>query len=801
MALGRAAGREAGQGPVPEREAAGRRGLPRRIADLLLGRGMTLGLAVGALLLGIATFTVLADGNPFGPTRPGVELGLMLVSLLVLVLLGASLAGRLVRVWAERRRGSAGARLHVRLVLLFGVVSVVPAILVAGFAAAFFNLGIQAWFGDRVRTALEASRQVAQAYLEEHRNNIRGDALAMANDLNRAGSLLLADQGRSFAQVLATHTLLRGLTEAVVFDPTLRRPMAQYGPTANFELDPPPDWAIDIARQGDVAVLPDEQSGRVRAVVALDSRPMLMLVIGRPVDPEVVNNQQRAEREVAQYELLDRNRYGLQVTFIMIFAVAALLVLLAAVLIGLVLANQLARPIGRLIVAAERVRAGDLSTRVEEAATDEELSSLTRAFNRMTNQLAAQRSELMQAYRQIDDRRRFTETVLAGVSAGVVGLEPDGRINLPNRRASELLGLDLDAAIGLPLAAVVPEFAPLLQRIGEENGAAPERPGTAEIRIGPPSNRRTLLAQLGAELQPAQDGSKAPRIAGYVVTFDDITELLSAQRKAAWADVARRIAHEIKNPLTPIQLSAERLKRRYLKEIQSDPDTFRACTDTIVRQVGDIGRMVDEFSAFARMPQPVIKPEDLSQVVREALVLQRDAHPEIEYRIMLPEAAPVVPCDRRLIGQALTNLLQNAADAVAMRAQAEVLDTPARPPGEVVGHITVRIEPGEDMVAIAVEDDGIGLPQGDERERLAEPYVTHKAKGTGLGLAIVKKIMEDHGGRLGLEDRPRGPQAAGDASSAGARAVLTLPWRPAQDRPAMGDNDRPDGSMRRAHGA
>ncbi|MFC7475009.1 ATP-binding protein [Dankookia sp. GCM10030260] len=764
---------------------------------------MTLGLAVGALLLGIATFTVLSNGSPFGPTRPGVELGLMLVSVLVLCLLGASLAGRLVRVWAERRRGSAGSRLHVRLVLLFGVVAVVPAILVAGFAAAFFNLGIQAWFGDRVRTALEASRQVAQAYLEEHRNNIRGDALAMANDLNRAGSLLLTDQGRSFAQVLATHTLLRGLTEAVVFDPTLRRPMAQYGPTANYELDPPPDWAMDIARQGEVAVLPDEQAGRVRAVVALDSRPMLMLVIGRPVDPEVVNNQQRAEREVSQYEQLDRNRYGLQLTFIMIFAVATLLVLLAAVLIGLVLANQLARPIGRLIVAAERVRAGDLSTRVEESAADEELSSLTRAFNRMTNQLAAQRAELMQAYRQIDDRRRFTEAVLAGVSAGVVGLEPDGRINLPNRRASELLGLDLDAGIGLPLAAVVPEFAALLDRVAEEDAHGPDRAITAEIRIGPPSNRRTLLAQVGAELQASAEDGRAPRVAGYVLTFDDITELLSAQRKAAWSDVARRIAHEIKNPLTPIQLSAERLKRRYLKQITNDPETFIACTDTIVRQVGDIGRMVDEFSAFARMPQPVIKPEDLAQVVREALVLQRDAHPRIAYRVELPEAAPVVPCDRRLLGQALTNLLHNAADAVTMRiqgeTQAEAADAAPRPPGEVIGHITVRIEPGEDMVAIAVEDDGIGLPQGDERERLAEPYVTHKAKGTGLGLAIVKKIMEDHGGRLGLEDRPRDP-GAGD-ESAGARAVLTLPWRSAQDRPLAGDNDRPDGSMRRAHGA
>lgn len=783
-------GRAAG---LPPEEA---RSLPRRIADLLLGRAMTLALAVGALLLGIATFSVLSDGSPFGPTRPGTVVGIVLVNLSVLALLGASLAGRLVRVWAERRRGSAGSRLHVRLVLLFGVVAVVPAILVAGFAALFFNLGIQSWFSDRVRTALEASLAASRAYLEEHRGNIRADALAMANDLNRA-SVLLPDNGLAFARVLATHTALRGLTEAIVFEPTLGRVVAHAGLSTGYVLDPPPAWAIELARAGDVAVLPGESEGRVRAVVALDPTSGLMLLIGRPVDPKVIEHMERTEAAVTAYEQLDRNRSGLQITFVMIFAIAALLVLLAAVLIGLVLANQLARPIGRLIVAAERVRAGDLATRVEEGAADEEVASLARAFNRMTNQLAAQRSELMQAYRQIDDRRRFTETVLAGVSAGVVGLETDGRINLPNRRASELLGLDLDAAIGLPLASVIPEFAPLLQALQEGGEGTPERARTAEIRIGPPSHRRTLLARIGVELQ----GSGAEReVVGYVLTFDDITELLSAQRKAAWADVARRIAHEIKNPLTPIQLSAERLKRRYLKEIQSDPDTFRACTDTIVRQVGDIGRMVDEFSAFARMPQPVIRQEDLGQVLRDALILQRDAHPEIAYTVEVPDPAPVVPCDRRLLGQALTNLLQNAADAIAARLGAENEDQAVRTAGEIRGHITVRIEPQEDEVAIVVEDDGIGLPQGDERERLTEPYVTHKAKGTGLGLAIVKKIMEDHGGRLGLEDRSRGEEPQGTGIG-GARAVLTLPWRMASERASAPEHERQDGSMRRAHGA
>ncbi|WP_343895489.1 sensor histidine kinase NtrY-like [Craurococcus roseus] len=748
----------------------------------MLGRGMTLGLALGALVLGVATFSVLSNGSPFGPRRDGVVVAMVLVNLAVLLLLGASLAGRLVRVWAERRRGSAGSRLHVRLVLLFSGVAVVPALLVAGFAALFFNLGIETWFSDRVRTALEASLQASRGYLEEHRNTIRGDALAMAADLSRT-RVLLPDNGIAFARVLATHTTLRNLTEAVVFDPATQRVIANSGYTTSFTLDPPGEDAIADARLGDVAVIPSGE--RVRALVSLDFGQGWMLLIGRPLDATVLTHQQSVEQAVAQYVELDRNRSGLQITFVMIFAIAALLVLMAAVLIGLVLANQLARPIGRLIVAAERVRGGDLSTRVQEGSADDEVASLSRAFNRMTNQLAAQRGELMQAYRQIDERRRFTETVLAGVSAGVVGLDTEGRINLPNRRASELLGLDLDAAIGLPLASLVPEFAPLLAAVHGGGAATPEKARTAEIRIGAPSNRRTLLARIGVELQ-AGAGGGGREVTGYVLTFDDITELLSAQRKAAWADVARRIAHEIKNPLTPIQLSAERLKRRYLKEIQSDPETFKACTDTIVRQVGDIGRMVDEFSAFARMPQPVIRPENLGQLIREALVLQRDAHPEIEYVIYQPGAAPVVPCDRRLLNQALTNLLHNAADAIAMRVAAEAMGALQRAPGETVGHITVRVAQKPDAVEIAVEDDGIGLPQGDERDRLAEPYVTHKAKGTGLGLAIVKKIMEDHGGKLGLEDAAEG---------SGARAVLSLPWRQSLDRGPPGDGDGDGGAV------
>ena len=740
---------------LPTLHAAPRpRARRRTLGDILLGKVVTLLLAAVALVLGLATFAVLSGGVSIA-LRPNLVFALVLSNLFVLLLLGAALAGRLTRVWVERRRGSAGARLHVRLVLMFSVVAVTPTILVALFATAFFNLGIQSWFNDSVRTVLQESLQASRGYLDEHRNNIRADALGMANDLTRAGQILSVNPD-AFGRILATQTALRGLTEAVIFEPVTKQVVVSAGLMSGFGVELAPNDAIEAARAGEVTLFNSTDEDRVRAVVALNSTPTLMLQIGRPVDRQILDHMQRTERAVADYQRQDENRSGLQVTFALIFAMVALLVLFAAVLTGLVMANQIARPVGGLIHAAERVRGGDLTVRVPEMQSDDEVAGLSRAFNRMTGQLSAQRAELMEAYGQLDERRRFTESVLSGVSAGVIGLDGEGRVELPNRAANELMGKDMAAATGMPLAEVIPEFGPLLA----EAAQAPERPRMAEVQVGAANRRRILLVRIAAEMTTlASNPGAGARPDGYVVTFDDITKLQSAQRKAAWADVARRIAHEIKNPLTPIQLSAERLKRRFTKEITSDPETFVQCADTIVRQVEDIGRMVDEFSAFARMPQPVIKPEDVGRVTREALILQRTAHPEIDWVTDIPERGPVAPCDRRLLGQALTNLLQNAADSVSMRPSGEGLGQPTR------GEISVSVRHSGADVTIAVSDNGIGLPD-QERERLTEPYVTHKAKGTGLGLAIVKKILEDHGGTLTLDDRP---------GHAGAVASLILP--------------------------
>ncbi|HQT64135.1 MAG: two-component sensor histidine kinase [Acidocella sp. 20-57-95] len=699
-----------------------------RLLDILLGRISTLLVASLALLLGITTFAILAGRVKLG-VHSSVAVGMSVADFAALLLLILILVGRVTRVVLERRQGAAGARLHVRLVLLFGGVAAVPAILVAIFATVFFNIGIQAWFNQRVQTALDESSQVAQGYLAEHTNDIRLDALAIANDLSQNGTIFYGD-ATGFANFLLQQTATRGLTEAVIFEPVTGQVIASAGLLAGMGATLPSSTEIAAARSGQVAVISAPDATLERAVIQLDSTPPLMLLIERPIDPAILDHVQKTQAAVAEYQRLSQNRNGLEISFALIFATVALLVLSAAVLIGLVIANQIARPIGYLMRAAERVRAGDLTVRVPETTTGDEVAGLSRAFNRMTDQLAAQRAELMVAYGQLDERRRFTETVLAGVSAGVIGLDAQGRIELPNRAAAEFLGIDLQARLGEKLADVAPEFAPMIEAVM----TAPERPMTGEIEHGPAMQKRVLLVRIGAEI-------KAGMADGFIVTFDDVTELLSAQRKAAWADVARRIAHEIKNPLTPIQLSAERLKRRFSREITSDVEGFAQCADTIVRHVGDIGRMVDEFSTFARMPAPVMKSESLERIAREALVLQRVASREIDFTVEILGPDLRAMCDRRLIGQALTNLLQNAVDAVAMR------------PGAHQVKLQLFAEAGN--AVLRVIDDGIGLPETD-RAKLMEPYVTHKTKGTGLGLAIVRKIMEDHGGQLTLDAAPDG---------------------------------------------
>ncbi len=705
-------------------------------------------LIVAALASGIATFTSMSGWGERGPNATAT-LVLLNIDLLIVLGLTALVGARLVRLWRAHREGTVGSRLHVRLVLLFGVIAMTPTLLIAVFSTLFFTFGVQTWFGDRVRTAVTESAAIARAYLAEHQQAIKADALAVANDINRQWTQLSSGDPLLRDQFLSTQAAFRGLTEAVIFTSDLQV-IAKAGYTFALQTgEQIPFPAIATANIGQVAVLTGQSSDRVRALVKLESYPAAYLLVGRFVDANVLARLARTEEAVSEYMRLEGERSELEISFTVLFAVVALLLLLVSVWFGLALATRLARPVIELISAAERVRAGDLTVRVQESdAVDDELSYLSRAFNRMTKRLGEQQTALRDTNAQLDERRRFTETVLAGVSAGVIGLDPKGNITLPNRSASVLLGLDLAKAIGKPLAESVPEFARLL----DQARGAPQRVIQQEVQIAEGSSQKTFLVRLSVE--QAEDV-----VAGYVVTFDDITALQSAQRKAAWADVARRIAHEIKNPLTPIQLSAERLKRKYSGKLDDESGLFAQCTDTIIRHVGDIGHMVDEFSAFARLPTAVLKPADLASVACDAVMLQRHAYPHIEFVSELP--APMrLRCDTRQVGQALTNVLKNAVEAVDARFGPP--DIGKKGPGRIV----VRIETvvgGE--TAIRVIDNGVGLPQS-ERERLTEPYVTTRAKGTGLGLAIVKKILEDHGGAVILEDLP---------NETGAQVTLRFP--------------------------
>lgn len=707
---------------------------------------LPLSLSLAAVLLGIATYVALTRA-PFFGNDPTVVSVLLSLDLVALVLLGALVAQRIYAVLSKRRHNQAGSRLHVRMVSVFTMLAAAPAVLVAMFAAIFFYFGVEAWFSQRVSTALDESQAVAQAYLREHQQVLRADALAMANDLNRQAVRLSEDPVR-LTQVVSAQAYLRSLTEVIVFDGS-GKILARSGLTFALSFEPITDEMRERARQGEVVLLVSDTDDRVRALLRLDNFVDTYLFVGRLVEPRVLNHMETTQNAVKEYHDLKAHSFGIRVMITLIFAVVAMLLLLSAVWFGLNFAGQLVRPISALIAATDRVRRGDLTARVDETAgrADDELSHLGRAFNRMTDQLEAQRAELVEANRQLDLRRRFTEAVLAGVSAGVIGLDPQFRINLMNARASDFFQItNPDALTGHPLEVLAPEIADFIVSMPR---IARLRDGQVEIRrVGQPM--RTILVRLSSELHGGE-------VRGYVVTFDDVSALVAAQRKAAWADVARRIAHEIKNPLTPIQLSAERLKRKYLKEIQSDPEVFQTCTDTIIRHVEDIGQMVDEFSSFARMPTPVIKRQEIRDLCRQTLFLQSASRTDIHYVQELPEEKFYADCDGRQIAQALTNLLKNASEAIDGRPESS---SGLLPTGEI--RLTMGLTETEE-VFLSVTDNGCGLPV-EERERLTEPYVTTRAKGTGLGLAIVKKIMEDHQGNLILDDNPQGG------------AIVTLLW-------------------------
>jgi two-component system nitrogen regulation sensor histidine kinase NtrY len=703
-------------------------------SGLKLASGVLGPLAVGLALLSAAvTFLVLTGLTPIVPTHEVVVTVLLANAATVLILL-AIIVREVGIIVQARRRGRAGARLHVRIVGLFSVIAAVPAILVAIVASITLDRGLDRWFSSRTQALIANSLTVAQVYFREHAVMIRSDIMAMAFDIGRAKPLFDQDRQR-FRQFFTIQAANRNLPNVIMIhsDLSVIERTDQPRPGHDDVLPPAAGALADVSEsEPQVALLTEAKT--VAAVIKLRGYDDAYLYVSRPVDPRVAEQLEATQASVAEYASLQERRLGVQVAFALMYTVIALIVLLSAVWIGLNFAKSLVAPIRRLIGAADQVSTGNLYVQVPVRPGEGDLAQLGETFNKMTQELRTQRDDLMRAHNLIDSRRRFTEAVLAGASAGVIGVDADGKISILNRSAEKLIGRIEADALGRPVAEVVPELGALFSEA--RNGF--QRLVQGQVMINRGGRDRNLSVRVTTEQSAAVQH-------GYVITLDDITDLVAAQRTSAWADVARRIAHEIKNPLTPIQLSAERLRRKYGAAISEDKAVFEQCTDTIVRQVEDIKRMVDEFSRFARMPKPVMAAEDVADTVRQVVFLMRVGHADLDIEVETPEGPLSAEFDRRLISQGLTNIIKNAAEAIA-----------AVPPGELDrGRIKLQVKRDGGDIIVDVFDNGIGLPK-DNRNRLLEPYVTTREKGTGLGLAIVGRILEDHGGSIELNDLPKG---------------------------------------------
>jgi two-component system nitrogen regulation sensor histidine kinase NtrY len=673
--------------------------------------------AVALVVMLGSGYLALTSARDPGELVPSGQAAALLIGTLIPAMALLVLAGRRLAI---RRAGSTSARLHVNLVFFFSLVAAIPTILVAVFASFLFQWGVQFWFSDDRRGILENSIELARGYYDENQREVGGEAVAMAGDL-RFFLLEMDLTSAEFQEQYGLQAYSRELSESAIL---------QQAPDGGLRVmvivDPSEDMtrervSIDQLRRlraGEEVVVLSNQN-RTEAVTPIDRASGMYLYIARDANPRAYGQWERAQTVIESYDVLGRQGRTLQLQFnLALFGVSLALVGLA-VWFALRFADRQVKPLADLVTAAREVGAGNYALRVTGRTGPDEIGLLNRAFNRMTSQIERQTDALIGANRQLAERRAFIEAVLQSITAGIVSVDLQGQVVLMNSSAQQLL-LDRagPAPIGLELGEVAPQIATLL-RSGASNGI---------VQYSKGGDLLTLAVKV------------APAAEGHVITFEDITRQLLDQRQAAWSDVARRIAHEIKNPLTPIQLATERLQRRYRKQIEQDGELFEELTGTIIRQVGDLRKMVDEFSSFARLPKPVFRSEDAVDLVRQALFLQEVGHPEIGYRFAASGEVPKIDCDRHQFGQAMTNVLKNAAEAVDTRRREAEAD--------YRGLIEVEVEADDRFLTVSVSDNGIGLPQ--EGVRIMEPYVTTREKGTGLGLAIVKKIVEEHGGELNI---------------------------------------------------
>ncbi len=703
-------------------------------------------LVVGGPVLALTTTLLL--GAFSGPANPQLLRIILLADVIYTLILATFVARRIVRIVAARRSRSAGSKLHMRLSAVFSFIALIPTVLVAVFATITLNFGLEGWFSSRVQQVVGNSLAAAQAYEEEHRATLTADAEFLAKFIERQRPRYNFVGGGEMRDALSRgqDTMQKTLAEAFVIDggsKIIARGIRSY----LFDYEPPDPAEIERAKSGEVVLIEDWENSEFRALMALPGYSDRYLYVTRDVNGDILNLLDETKATVKLYQQLESDRGKLLFEFALIYLGFAVVVILAAMWLGLWFAEKLSRPVGRLASAVQRVAGGDLNVQVREEQGDDEIAMLGRVFNRMTRQLRNQRDTLISVNETTEQQRRLFDSVLSSVTAGVIGLDEGGRVEFINAAAMKML--DVEQSEGRALEEMTPEFSALFRRLEARGHDVAQ----GEVQITRLGVTETLLVRMVARHPVSGE------LEGFVITFDDVSDLVSAQRMAAWGDVARRIAHEIKNPLTPIQLSAERLKRKFGPQVK-DPETLAQLSDVIVRQTNDLRRIVDEFSKFARMPAPEPKPLDLTELVSGAVLLAQSGRPDLVFTSKLPTDPVEIVADGTMLNQALNNLIKNAGESIDARAQKH---------GEYTGIVNIILETGPNKLTLKIQDNGIGLPS--DRTRLFEPYVTHRDNGTGLGLSIVKKIIEEHGGTLELHTAP---VFAGFKHS-GAEARITLP--------------------------
>ncbi len=722
--------------------------------DTLLARAsrfssLTVILLLAAVLSSIFTFYKMTDGSNVGENAAEV-LPLVIINLVLLLGLVAIVLWKILRLRLARKRGSQGSRMQVRIVRMFSLVSVAPTIVVAIFSAVVFNQVMQTWFDDKVRVALDESVLVARDFIAEKKANIRADILSMSIDLNKQAATLNRNP-KQFSKVVWYQSITRDLTEAVVFKYNRQLQESKilgegaFSFSILFEFDRLPSDVFERADNGELVVLQNNKDDRVRALIKLAGYTNTYLLVGRAIDPDIMARMERTKKSVEEYRLLYENIYDLQLQFAIVFVLVAVMLLLAAIWVGMIFAGEIVRPIGTLLEATERVKEGNFDVVVEHGAETDEIATLGHAFNDMMDQLKVQRQGLIDGNKEMDARRRMIEAVFSGVTAGVIALNSKREVTLINRSAEILIGLEPDEIKNQPIGELLPQVAVLM------DGGVPSLDGVIqdEIKLIRHKRRYSLLVRVITEKFIGE-------VEGYIITLDDVTELQTAQRTAAWADVARRIAHEIKNPLTPISLSADRIRTKYGKQITEDKETFDRYINTISRHIDNIGKIVEEFSNFARMPSSVLMKVDLIKIIQDAVFSEKTVNSDIEYRIFFSQKQAFINGDASLLTQVFTNLLKNAKEAIEYETDNEIKI------------ITLSVEV-DDFVSITIEDNGSGFPT-EIIDTITEPYVTTREKGTGLGLAVVKKVIGDHDGVFFVSNAEDS-----QGNTTGAQANIVLP--------------------------